>query len=144
MNSDAIVKNEVNPNKRQKSSLENDDSTKKDSALHPHHAGAAEALRLQAGKNEKKYDDAEGIGSIVRKRTEVEEQVIAKEIDAEKIVDALPSEESSVPKVDLFLPEILKDAVFVGHLVTDLDSVAGAIGAGMCFTTGLIKATTFE
>ena len=39
----------------------------------------------------------------------------------------------TIPKVDMFLPEALKDAVFVGHLVTDLDSVAGAIGAAALY-----------
>lgn len=38
-----------------------------------------------------------------------------------------------VPKVDLFVPEALKDAVFVGHVVTDLDSVGGAIGAAALY-----------
>ena len=33
----------------------------------------------------------------------------------------------------MFLPEALKDAIFVGHLVTDLDSVAGAIGAAALY-----------
>ena len=98
--------------------------------LHPHHAGAAEALRLAAGDHEKKYGD----GDTVRKLTEVEEVVIAKESDAEHIVEGLPKEESAASKalqtVDLFLPESLqKDCVFVGHIVTDLDSVAGSIGA---------------
>lgn len=93
-----------------------------------HHAGAAEAIRLAAGEHEKKYD-----GDIVRKRTEVEEQVISKEHQAEEIIEALPKVSSTVPKVELFLPEILKDAVFVGHLVTDLDSVAGAIGAAALY-----------
>ena len=54
---------------------------------------------------------------------------IAKELLAEEIVEALPKDSTSVPSVELFLPELLKDATFVGHLVTDLDSVAGAIGA---------------
>ena len=31
---------------------------------------------------------------------------------------------------DSFVPEELKGAVFCGHLVADLDSIAGAIGAG--------------
>lgn len=93
---------------------------------HPHHAGAKEALRLQSGKHGKLYDS-----DIVRKRTEVEEQVIAKEQVAEHIVDSLPKEQDH--KIDLFLPEILNDAIFVGHLVTDLDSVAGAIGAAALY-----------
>jgi len=41
---------------------------------------------------------------------------------------------TTVPKVDLFVvPESLKGAVFVGHLVTDLDSVGGAIGAAALY-----------
>jgi ribosomal protein L31 len=94
---------------------------------HPHHAGAAKALELSAGDHEKKYD-----GDIVRKRTEVEEQVIAKEADAELIVESLPKDDS-VPKVDLYMPQSLKDVVFVGHLVTDLDSIGGAIGAAALY-----------
>lgn len=92
------------------------------------HAGAAEALRLQAGEHEKKYS-----GDIVRKRTEVEEQVIAKEQVAEDIIRTLPTSPKKLPQVDFFLPEILKNAIFVGHLVTDLDSVAGAIGAAALY-----------
>eukprot|EP00978_Attheya_sp_CCMP212_P011113 scaffold27184_cov45-Attheya_sp.AAC.2 len=92
-----------------------------------HRAGAAEALRLASGDNGKKYDN-----DIVRKRTEVEEQVIAKESDAEHIVKSLPKA-TDVPKVDLFLPEILKNSIFVGHVVTDLDSVAGAVGAAALY-----------
>lgn len=92
-----------------------------------HHAGAAEALRLKAGDDGKKYNE-EG---IVRKRTEVERQVIEHEKQADEIVHSLPAttSPSSVPHIDLFLPDVLKNAVFVGHIVTDLDSVAGAIGA---------------
>ena len=98
---------------------------------HPHHAGAAEALRLKAGDHQKQY----GSEGFSRKLTEVEEQVIAHESSAEHIVEALPqtdNDASSIPlqNVDLFLPESLqKDCVFVGHVVTDLDSVAGSIGA---------------
>lgn len=97
---------------------------------HPHHAGAAEALRLAVGNNGKLYE-----GNIVRKRTEVEEQVIRQEHVAEEILDSLPkeTEQPNIFRVDLFLPEILKNAIFVGHLVTDLDSVAGAIGAAALY-----------
>ena len=94
---------------------------------HPHHADAAKALELAAGDHEKKYD-----GDIVRKRTEVEEQVIAKEADAELIVESLPKDDS-VPKVDLYMPQSLSDVIFVGHLVTDLDSIGGAIGAAALY-----------
>lgn len=91
-------------------------------------AGAAETLRraLKGGVN---YDES----GVVRKRTEVEEQVISHELSAERIVESLPADDKTLPNVELFLPEMLKDAVFVGHLVTDLDSVAGAIGAAALY-----------
>lgn len=101
---------------------------KKPTELHPHHAGAAEALRLAAGDHGKQYTD-----STVRKLTEVEEQVISHEQSAELIVEALPKESNTIPSVELFLPESLRSCLFVGHLVTDLDSVAGAIGAAALY-----------
>mmetsp|Transcript_11321 Transcript_11321/g.21192 ORF Transcript_11321/g.21192 Transcript_11321/m.21192 type:complete len:468 (-) Transcript_11321:99-1502(-) len=106
----------------------NEEPLTKRSRPSPSKAGAAEALRRVA-EGGGVIDDS----GFVRKRTEVEEQVISHEQEAENIVDALPSDENVIPKVDLFLPEILKDAVFVGHLVTDLDSVAGAIGAAALY-----------
>jgi len=96
-----------------------------------HHAGGAEALRLTGPDGRtKRYDDEHG---IVRKRTNIENVVLDREAAAHEIADALPKEITTVPKVDLFVPEALKDAVFVGHLVTDLDSVGGAIGAAALY-----------
>uniref|UniRef100_A0A7R9W198 inorganic diphosphatase n=1 Tax=Pseudictyota dubia TaxID=2749911 RepID=A0A7R9W198_9STRA len=92
-----------------------------------HHAGAAEALRLAVGED-KQYSDG-----ITRHRTEVEKQVIAKEGKAAQIVTHLPDDDSVSEEVSLYLPDVLKDAIFVGHLVTDLDSVAGAIGAAALY-----------
>jgi len=105
----------------------------------PHHAGGAEALRLQAGEDGKKYSD-----DIVRHRTEVEKQVLGHEKQADDIVHAL--EEKALPDVDLFLPDVLKNSIFVGHLVTDLDSVAGAIGAACLYggTPALASAINSE
>ena len=104
-----------------------DEPATKRARISPAKAGAAEALRRADGEGVK-YD-----GDIIRKRTQVEEQVISHEAEAEKIVEALPTDAKSIPRVELFLPELLKDAVFVGHLVTDLDSVAGAIGAAALY-----------
>eukprot|EP00977_Amphora_coffeiformis_P011951 scaffold2917_cov191-Amphora_coffeaeformis.AAC.44 len=91
-----------------------------------HHGGGAEALRLRAGTDGKLYD-----GGIVRHQTEVEKQVLSHEQQADVIVHSLPKESDvgALPHVDLFLPDVLKNAIFCGHIVTDLDSVAGAIGA---------------
>lgn len=90
-------------------------------------AGASEALRRAAGKGVK-YD-----GNIIRKRTEIEVSAIDHGEDAVNIVKALPTDAKAIPKVELFFPQMLRDAVFVGHLVTDLDSVAGAIGAAALY-----------
>lgn len=95
-----------------------------------HHGGGAEALRLAGPDNKtKQYDDG-----VLRKRTQVETDVLAREKAAHELADALPKEISiAIPSIDLFLPEALKDAVFVGHIVTDLDSVGGAIGAAALY-----------
>ena len=114
----------------------------------PHHAGGAEALRLKAGSDGKLYNES----GIVRHRTEVERQVLSHEQQADEIVYGLPSEEEAdgnqkvLPNIDLFLPDVLKNAVFVGHLVTDLDSVAGAIGAAALYggTPALASAINSE
>ncbi|EJK68897.1 hypothetical protein THAOC_09887 [Thalassiosira oceanica] len=93
-----------------------------------HFAGGAEALRLATGEDgkSKKYSED---GSVVRKRTHIENIVIDREKEAQKITESLPEQEAS----RLFMPEGLKDAVFVGHLVTDLDSVGGSIGAAALY-----------
>ncbi len=123
-------KDDDSPNDNMMGGEKKNAECKKMKECHPHHAGAAEALRLASGKDGKIYE-----GDIVRKRTEVEEQVIRQEHVAEEIVDSLPKDDdnSNIFRVDLFLPEILKRAVFVGHIVTDLDSVAGAIGAAALY-----------
>jgi manganese-dependent inorganic pyrophosphatase len=77
----------------------------------------------------KRYDDERG---IVRRQTVIEQAVLARRSQAQAVAEALGP---SIPKVEMFLPEALKDSVFVGHLVTDLDSVAGAIAAA-CFYGG--------
>jgi len=94
-----------------------------------HHGGGAEALRLAGPDNKTKQYD----GGVLRKRTQVEADVLAREKAAHELADALPEESSTIPTINLFLPEALKDAVFVGHLVTDLDSVGGAIGAAALY-----------
>ena len=108
-------------------------SPRTDSA-HDHHAGGAEALRLTGPDSgthpTKRYDESL---EIYRHRTNVETVVLDREAAAHQIAESLPKEEDVVPKVDLFLPEALRDAIFVGHLVTDLDSVAGAIGAAALY-----------
>ena len=61
--------------------------------------------------------------------SEVEEQVVSHKEEAGKIIKQL----NSIPQVDMYLPSSLKDVIFCGHLVTDLDSIAGAIGAAVLY-----------
>ena len=56
---------------------------------------------------------------IVREHTNIENVVLEREVTTNKIAGALLKEIATVSKVDLFVHEALKDAVFVGHLVTD-------------------------
>lgn len=103
---------------------------------HKSHAGTGDLQRMSLKRGEqsfKKYNQGADGDVIARKPTHIEEEVLKQVGTAERIVDVLPKDDTSVPEVDLFLPELLKDATFVGHLVTDLDSVAGAIGAAALY-----------
>lgn len=99
-------------------------------------AGTSDLQRqnlVKGGQSFKKYNEDNDGDIIARKHTPIEEQVLKNVFNAENIVQSLPKTDNDIPAVDLFLPEMLKDALFVGHLVTDLDSVAGAIGAAALY-----------
>ena len=65
---------------------------------------------------------------VTRRETVVEREVKKRKESAVSIVSALP-EEVKLPTVTSYIPFILSESIFCGHLVTDLDSIAGAIGA---------------
>jgi hypothetical protein len=75
---------------------------------------------------EKDYTDADGV-HITRKRTLIEKEYTQRKEIAHGYVSHLPA--ADLPAVDVYVPQALGDAIFCGHLVTDLDSIAGAIGA---------------
>ena len=60
-----------------------------------------------------------------REETVLEHAVEANWSQGEGLLSLLPRTEG---EKETYLPQ-LKDAIFCGHLVTDLDSIAGAIGA---------------
>lgn len=66
---------------------------------------------------------------ISRKISVVEKEVKARSNAAHHITEMLPSDATNLPEMTAYLPSILTDAIFCGHLVTDLDSIAGSIGA---------------
>lgn len=67
--------------------------------------------------------------SISRKKSVVDREVRSRSSIAHHINEMLPAEHNSLPELSAYLPSILSSAIFCGHLVTDLDSIAGAIGA---------------
>ena len=96
------------------------------------HFGGGKALR-ETGEDGKSVRYSQiGDATINRRRTVVEQAVIEREVAAHSIAKALTPVET-VPTIELFLPEALSGAYFVGHLVTDLDSVGGAIGAAALY-----------
>eukprot|EP00595_Chromulina_sp_UTEXLB2642_P000137 CAMPEP_0196762348 /NCGR_PEP_ID=MMETSP1095-20130614/1755_1 /TAXON_ID=96789 ORGANISM="Chromulina nebulosa, Strain UTEXLB2642" /NCGR_SAMPLE_ID=MMETSP1095 /ASSEMBLY_ACC=CAM_ASM_000446 /LENGTH=393 /DNA_ID=CAMNT_0042113015 /DNA_START=55 /DNA_END=1236 /DNA_ORIENTATION=+ len=66
--------------------------------------------------------------SVTRKRTTVERELDKRKTSVHEFVSHLPKEDS-LPDVSPYIPQTLSDAIFCGHLVTDLDSIAGSIGA---------------
>lgn len=77
---------------------------------------------------EKEYTKTDDDITIVRKRTVIEKEFNKRKDAAHEFITHLPAE-TDLPEVDHYIPELLSDAIFCGHLVTDLDSIAGAIGA---------------
>jgi hypothetical protein len=59
--------------------------------------------------------------------TTLEREVLARHDAAEALIVGLSNGEHDPTKV--YMPSMLEGALFCGHLVTDMDSIAGAIGA---------------
>ena len=73
-------------------------------------------------QEEKQYTDMDGV-RVVRRRTVVEKDLIQRRGAAHQYISQLPSE-SQLPEVGVYIPQALSSAIFCGHLVTDLDSIA--------------------
>ena len=79
--------------------------------------------------NQEEYTERrdEGEFHVARQKTTVEKEFSKHHDQAHEVVTHLPPE--PVPSVAAYIPSTLSGAIFCGHLVTDLDSIAGAIGA---------------
>eukprot|EP00981_Chlorochromonas_danica_P000673 scaffold146_cov171-Ochromonas_danica.AAC.22 len=82
---------------------------------------------MSAPISDKEYTDSEGF-HMSRKRTIVEKEYASHKEVAHEYVSHLPRIDA-LPEVEAYVPQALSGAIFCGHLVTDLDSIAGAIGA---------------
>jgi inorganic pyrophosphatase/exopolyphosphatase len=78
-------------------------------------------------QEEKHYTETDEGIKIVRQRTTVEKEFYKRKAAAQSFITQLPKE--PLPHVDAYIPPCLSGAIFCGHLVTDLDSIAGSIGA---------------
>ena len=76
---------------------------------------------------EKTYGEENGV-KISRKRTTVETESMKRKEVAHEYVSHLPKT-AELPEVQKYMPQQLSGAIFCGHLVTDMDSIAGSIGA---------------
>lgn len=82
---------------------------------------------MSAGEGDMQYGEVDGV-KISRKRTAVEVEHAKRKEEAHEYVARLPLT-SELPEVKKYMPRLLAGAIFCGHLVTDMDSIAGAIGA---------------
>ena len=64
-----------------------------------------------------------------RERTKLEHEVIARHDAAQALIDHLSANEVGEDPTRVYIPTMLAGALFCGHVVTDMDSIAGAIGA---------------
>jgi manganese-dependent inorganic pyrophosphatase len=73
---------------------------------------------------QKAYDTTDSGVHLSRERTMLEHEVIARHDAAEALIGQMRDDPTRV-----YFPSMLNGALFCGHLVTDMDSIAGAIGA---------------
>lgn len=75
--------------------------------------------------------DEDGIADkeAAMRMSTAEQEVKKRENTVKSVLATIRPEQEELPSVTSYIPQILSDAIFCGHLVTDLDSIAGSIGA---------------
>ena len=74
----------------------------------------------------KQYDEGDQ-DHLMRNPTVPEIEVLKRKEAVASLMEHMPSI-TETPSVAAYMPPFLNDAIFCGHLVTDMDSIAGAIG----------------
>lgn len=74
-------------------------------------------------------EDGIAVKDATMRMSTAETEVLKREGTVKSVLSTLRPEHEELPSVTSYIPHILGDAIFCGHLVTDLDSIAGAIGA---------------
>lgn len=80
-------------------------------------------MKSRSADEEKVYSDDTNY-HISRKKTTIEREAHKRKDVAQEYISHLPLEIT----LEDYIPSALAGAIFCGHLVTDLDSIAGAIG----------------
>lgn len=80
-------------------------------------------------KKPSKEEDGVTGEEVSLRMTIAEKEVKRREDTVKSVLTTMRPEHVDLPAVTNYIPHILSDAIFCGHLVTDLDSIAGAIGA---------------
>lgn len=62
--------------------------------------------------------------------TRTESEIMMRQSTTRDIIESISDDtDSDLPSVSAYIPLVLSDAIFCGHLVTDMDSIAAAIAA---------------
>jgi hypothetical protein len=71
--------------------------------------------------------DEDGIADkeAAMRMSTAEQEVKKRESTVKSVLATIRPEQEELPSVTSYIPQILSDAIFCGHLVTDLDSIAG-------------------
>jgi manganese-dependent inorganic pyrophosphatase len=76
---------------------------------------------------------------IHRRRTHLEQRILSKLEQTGVLLRDVPNAsdgeeaQDELPDVTAYIPHMIENAVFCGHVVTDLDSIGGAIGAAALY-----------
>lgn len=76
---------------------------------------------------EENYTEADGV-DVVQKESTLEKEYTQQKKRAKNVVSHLTAADE-LPKVDAYVPQTLSGALFCGPMLTNLDCIAGAIGA---------------
>ena len=94
----------------------------------------SQAIKMRRTKSSEKdfklYVEGSADDAVLRVQTTIERETNKRKLAAHEFLTHIPDNvDDELPSVTSYIPPTLKDAIFCGHLVADLDSIAGAIGA---------------
>ena len=98
-------------------------------------SSVSQAIKMRRTKSSEKdfklyVEGGSADDAVLRVQTTIERETNKRKLAAHEFLTHIPDNvDDELPSVTSYIPPTLKDAIFCGHLVADLDSIAGAIGA---------------